>query len=185
MVEELKTKIRALYMSLQGMLEQAPQESSTYTIYDPNYWEDVNRIIDEIATLTELNYDSWKITTQPSHNLGKPTVTTNAYKTKLAGLINYLKGQFFNDESLTALNNGVTVNNTQTQSIQLSIVLEIQGAIDKKLYSEKLENDEKSFLEKLRSSLSNVKSSMELINLVLTTALDMGFDVSKIIKLFS
>ena len=64
------------------------------------------------------------------------------------------------------------------------MLLEIQGKIYERLYNGQIGPKEKNFLEKLKESLTSIKSSVELINLILITAQKMGIDLENLIEIF-
>lgn len=108
----MKEKIRPIYNELQGYLSQAPKNNLTSN----EIWEQTNETIDELNKITETNeYEKFKIKSftnnwQPSEQI----VDISSYKQKLAGLINRLHGQFFNNEaSPSNSSHGTSINVTQ------------------------------------------------------------------------
>ena len=96
-----------------------------------------------------------------------------------------LYGEYFPDEPQPFSGQPSTVvTQTNNQSVQVAILLDFQSFIDKKLYSADLEEKEKNFLQKIKDSLPNIKTSVELVGLVISIAKDLGLNIEQILKLF-
>lgn len=180
-----KNEIRPIYHELQGYLSQAPEAKSNIVFGDKPVWEIYNNTIDELNTLTENNYDKFKVHPDPEYTEGE-YVKIIDYRTKLSGLISKLYGQFFSDEISPfsgVPGTSIQMNQQQNQNVQTQILLETQSIIDKKI-SEVIEPNEKSFLKQIKNSLSSVKNISELINLILYTGSSFGMNIEQILKLF-
>lgn len=180
----MKEQVRPLYSELQGYLSQAPGEASRQTeFYEESNWGAFHSTISELNTLTGKNYDKFKVT--PLHaGGGSQFVRVTEYRTKLSGLISRLHGEYFSDEREPFSGMPSTIiTQTQNQSQNIQILLEIQSVIDKNLTTVE-DPTEKSFLQKIKDSLSSVKNITELLNLILATGSSMGLTVEQISKLF-
>jgi len=108
------------------------------------------------------------------------------YRNKLGGLIARLHGEYFSDEPapFSGMPNTV-INQTQQQSqnFQVQMLLEMQSKIDEKIPELKEGTKEKSFLDKIKSSLPSIKNTTELVSLVLKTGKDFGLTVEQILNI--
>ena len=57
------------------------------------------------------------------------------------------------------------------------MLLEFQSLIDKKLNEQGITENERTFLERLKSTLPNIKSATELISSVISVAKDLGLGI--------
>jgi len=183
-----KDEIRPIYLELQGYMSQAPSES-TATLFDASIWEQYNQAIDELNEVTGKNYDRFKpnVRTDPMRD-PRPAIRTSSYRQKLGGLIARLHGEYFQDESPPFGGTPSTViqqTQSQEQSVQIQILLDIQSKIDEKLPEYEEGSEEKTFLEKVKSSLKSVRNVTDLVRLILQTAKDVGLSIDKVSELFS
>ncbi|MCL4200572.1 hypothetical protein KJZ67_04520 [Patescibacteria group bacterium] len=181
----MKEKVRPIYSELQGYLSQTPSvKATTDAIYDNVFWSQINASIDELSTVTGTDYSRYKIETNPSDpNFMRVAVI----RVKLGGIISRLHGEFYSDEPAPFSGMPSTVNNftqTQQQTATQTIILEFQEVLNEKITSSPNEN-EKSFLEKVKSGLGTIKSTSELVKLILETAKQFGFDVNQVATIFS
>ena len=115
-------------------------------------------------------------------------MNTQSYRTKLSGLISRLHGEYFSNEQppfSEMPNTVITQNQMQSQNIFVQVLLEFQSKIDEKLNEYKEDSKEKSFLEKLKSSLSSTSNIFDLLKLTLKIGTEIGLTMNQIIKLFS
>jgi len=186
MNDEFKKNIRSIYSELQGYLAQAPSLDKAVYLRDPSLWGQLNGCVDELQRITKEDYSKFKLSSQPDGD--SRYVQNTEYRSKLNGLIMRLHGKYFANEP-TPFSGGpstvVSQTQAQIQSTQVSILLEFQSFIDKKLYSAELKEEEKSFLQKIKDNLPTAKTTVELVNLILQTAKSLGLDISQIIKFFS
>lgn len=182
-----KLPIKPIYTELQGYLSQAPAVDKVSYLRDPSIWEQLNNTIDELNKVSGQDYNKFKIT-NIRNDSGEPYIENLDYRSKLNGLIMRLYGEYFDNETSPFSGTPSTVVNqsqSQSQTAQIALIMDFQSVIDKKLYGSELEGKEKSFLEKVKESLTTVKSTTEVINLILTLGKSMGITIDQIIKLFS
>jgi len=179
----MKEEVRPLYNELQGYLSQAPSETSRETeLFEESIWGQFHTTISELNTLTGKNYDKFRV--KPLEGGRSQFVRVSEYRTKLGGLISRLYGEYFGDEPAPFSGMPSTiVTQYQHQSQNVQILLEIQGSIDKILPMVESQT-ERSFLQKIKGSLSSVRNIRELLNLILTTGSSMGLTLEQISKLF-
>ena len=182
----MKDKIRPIYQELQGYLSQTPLPEMGYEgVTEASLWDQINQSIDELNEISSKNYDKFSIS--PKRSRTGDFIVLVAYRTKLGGLIDRLHAEYFSDEPRPfsgAPTTIITQEQTQEQSTQVVMLLEIQGKIYERLYNGQIGPKEKNFLEKLKESLTSIKSSVELINLILITAQKMGIDLENLIEIF-
>jgi len=180
-------KIRPIYYELQGFLKQAPS-TDRFETDDQTLWETLHSTIDELNSVTGIDYSKYKVNIEPSiYGQHKLEMKVSDYRNKLSGLIMRLYGEYFFKDS-TPFENGpnMVVNQTNQQTVQISMVLEIQSLIDKQLNNNSdLKSEEKNFLEKIKSSLVNIKSVSDLINLILVTGTSLGLSLAQVAQLFN
>jgi len=181
---DMKEKIRPIYEELIGYLSQTPLAKEGTYFYESHFWTQLNNTVDELLKLEKNDYYSkFKVTVIQDGS--EPHISVNEYRTKLNGLIMNLHAKHFKEESTPFGGQPSTVvNQTQSQSVQITMILDFQSFIDKKIYTEKLEEKEKNFLEKIKSSLATVKSIAELLNLIMVTAQNFNLDANSLQKIF-
>ena len=182
----MKDKIRPIYQELQGYLSQTPRpQTSVEGVTDQSLWEQINQSIDELAANSGEDYNKFRIVPQKSKHGEYVFLVT--LRTKLGGVIDRLHAEFFSDEPRPFSVSPSTVISqaqSQEQSTQVVMLLEIQGRIFEKLYDSQTGPKEKKFLEMLKDKLAGVKSAIELINLILATAQATGLDLGSLAGIF-
>jgi len=180
-------KIRPIYSELQGYLAQAPGADKGM-IFEKSIWEGYHATIDELNAVTGDNYDRYKVQVQPwaSSDIGF-ALSILEYRTKIGGLIARLHGSFFSNEAapFSGMPNTVITNQqTQSQTVNVQMLLEVQSKIDEVLPTLPEGSKEKGFLERIKSSLGQTKNISELIRLILQTGNDMGITLVQMLKWF-
>lgn len=188
-----KEQIQPVYSELQGYLDQAPNNSKV--IPDEDIWNQYNATIDVLASVTKQDYGRWRLEplTYQLRNFKGVAVPTSGiketvYRQKLAGLIAWLHGEYFADEPAPFASMPSTIihqNQTQNQSVHVEVLLELSNLINDKMNKVAEGTPEKKFLEKVRGTLSKVKSVSQFITLVMTTAKEMGITLEQLTGLFS
>lgn len=178
-----KEMIRPIYSELQGCLAQAPSAEKGSIINNEEFWEHHNNIIEELNSKTGENYDKYQLAPMRGYDSG--FITVAIYRQKLGGLIARLHGEYFKDEQVPFAEMPSTViNQNQSQSVQIEFILEVNNLLNDKLYAAKEGSKEKTFLERVRGSLSKVKSVSQLIPLIIKTANEMGLSINELGNLF-
>lgn len=176
-------QIKMIWQELQGYLSQTPLQKETNDIvrFDP-LGNQINSTIDELNSITEKNYDKFKILLTS----GDTHVGLVAIRIKLGGLIDKLHAEYFNSEPRPFCGSPQTVisqSQTQNQFIDINLLLDLNSKITSQLDNSDIKNEEKSFLEKIKSSLGSVKNTMELLSLILNTGSSFGITVETTKKL--
>ena len=188
-----KEKIRPIYSELQGYLSQAPEIKDTNGCsYDFSLINQYNETIEELNDISDKDYKRFKIEEKEIINRsggslgGSNLFRISTYRNKLGGLIAKLYGEYFSDEPapFSGMPNTV-INQTQQQSqnFQVQMLLEVQSKIDEKITEFKEGTKEKSFLDKIKSSLSSIKNTTELLALILKTGKESGLTVEQIFNI--
>ncbi|PIY88477.1 MAG: hypothetical protein COY73_03760 [Candidatus Nealsonbacteria bacterium CG_4_10_14_0_8_um_filter_37_14] len=185
----MKEQVRPIYSELQGYLSQAPAGDKGL-IFEASIWEQHNQTIDELNTVTGKNYDRYKVEVRSIdwNRTMRRVIDSQSYRIKLGGLISRLHGEYFSDEPppFSGMPSTViTQHQIQNQATYVQILLDLQSKIDEKLQEYKEESKEKTFLEKIKNSLSRVGNIVELIGLILRTGKELGLTVEQILKMFS
>jgi len=183
----MKEKLRPIYSELQGYLSQAPADGTV--LFEPSLWRQINQAVDELRSVTGNDYGRYKMTElEQAHGSSQQFMGSEAYRAKLAGLISRLHGQHFHDEPPPFAgmpSTIITQQQTQDQTTHVQILLDIESKIDEKLKAYPDESGERTFLEKVKASLSKVSNVTELPIVILKTAKEVGLSVEQLSKLFS
>jgi hypothetical protein len=182
-----KEDIRPIYAEPQGYLSQAPSEKMAGPILDANLWEQANQAIDELNQISGEDYSRFKLAPQQPAGSMASYLGRDTYRGKLGGLISRLHGKYFADEPPPFSGMPATVisqNQIQSQSVQVQILLDLQSKIDEKLHKFEEGSKERTFLEKLKGSLSSVKNIVGLIALLTKTASEYGLTIEQLKELF-
>jgi hypothetical protein len=178
-----KETIRPIYSELQGCLAQAPSDENRSYIDNAEFWEHYNTIIKELNELTGKDYNKYTLSSMRGSD--SSFLFVSLYLLKIGGLIARLHAEYFKDEPVPFANMPSTIiNQNQSQSVQIEFLLEVNNLINDKLKTAKEGSKEKSFLEKIKGSLSKVKSVSQLIPLIISTAKEMGISIDQLSDLF-
>jgi hypothetical protein len=186
MLMAMKDKVRPIYHELQGYLSQAPREG--YAIFKRSTWEQINQRIGELKDITKKDYDGYKMKELETTQSGQQCMGSEDYRANLAGLISRLHGEYFSDQPPPFAgmpSTMITQQQTQDQTTHVQILLDIQSKIDEKLSECPDGSTEKTFLEKVKASLSGVGNVTGLLSLISKTAEEVGLSVEQLSKLFS
>jgi len=177
--------IRHIYHQLQGYLSKAPSGDKTGMIRDPNLWNHINQVVDELSILCDEDYNRFKIIPQTSRHFG-PFLSKDTLQTQLAGLIARLHGKYFASEPAPFSGMPSTViSQTQVQSqSQTQMVLDLQSKIDEQLRNLEPEDKKHKFLEKVKGALASVKDYAGVLALYVTTAQEFGLTLKELVELF-
>lgn len=182
-----KEKIGQIYSEIQGYLSQATKtKTSANAFYDAQIWHQYNEAIDELNNICGNNYDRFRIYHERSELFGD-FVRSITYRSKLAGLILRLHGEFFSDEPAPFIGKPTTdIRQRQQQSrpFRLQMLLEIQSKIDEKIPEFNNDSKEKKFLEKVKASLASITSVTQLVSLLLKTGQELDLTIEQMSKLF-
>lgn len=179
-----KEKIGPIYSELQGYLSQAPEIRGDIEVSsDLSLIEQYNEALDELNNISDKNYDRFKI---KEKEVFSELFNVTNYRSKLGGLIARLHREYFSEEPapFSGMPNTI-INQTQqqTQSFQVQMLLEIQSKIDEKISEFKEGTKEKSFLDKIKDSLSSIRNTTELLALILKSGKDFGLTVKQILNI--
>lgn len=186
MTTGVKEKIRPIYKELQGYLSQVPLPKDTDSLINhPAIFNQLNKTIDELNACSGSNYDKFKVSPHYQQD-DYQDFSLIDYRQKIGGLISRLHAEYFSDEPEPFSGSPSTVitqSQQQSQSVNVQMLLEFQGLIDKKLPKLKDGSKEKKFLQKVRESLPNIKNTIELIKLILSVAAGLGLKIEEVIKM--
>lgn len=178
-----KDAIRPIYSELQGCLAQAPEAELHRDISNAEFWEDHNLTIQELNEVTGKDYSKYIFT--PMKGYSYQHITVEIYRKKLGGLIARLHAEYFSDEQVPFADMPSTIiHQNQIQSVQIELIQEVTNLIDDKLQAAQAGSKEKTFLEKVRGSLSKVKNISQLIPLIIKTAKEMDISINELCDLF-
>lgn len=182
----MKEQVRPFYEALMGCLSSAPLAEKQGYIFEESTWNQYHKYIEKLNEITKEDYSDYKLKILPDQDWG-PKISVQEYRSQINSLIMYLHGKFFPNESQPFSGQpGVIVNNTQNQSqtTQIVMISQMQDLIDKRLYGEKMDDREKSFLEKVKENLPTIKTSAELLQMIIAIAKSFGMDLAQVAKTF-
>ncbi len=182
---ENEQAIRPIYSELQGYLAQAPGEKIGH-IYTQELWEQYNKTIQELNSVTGKDYNRYRLTPIRGGG-GRLHLPNDVYHQKLGGLIARLHAEYFSGEPTPFAempSTIITQSQNQSQSVQVQLLLEVNDLIHEKLGEFQDGSKEKTFLEKIKASLSSVKNVRQLVSLLLKTAKTLGITIEQLKDLF-
>jgi hypothetical protein len=185
---ENKEAVRPIYSELQGYLSQAPNSEKMPNIREPAFWEQYNNTINELNKVTGNDYNRYTLSPGRKGSSTVLSVDTDIYRQNLGGLIAKLHAKYFPNETppfAEMPSTIITQSQNQNQSLQVQLVLEVSDLIHEKLGKVQDGSKEKTFLEKIKASLSSVKNVSQLVSLLLTTAHQLGITIEQLRNLFS
>lgn len=177
--------IRPIYHELQGYVSKAPSSDKNSTIYDAQLWESANQAIEELNKISGVDYSRFKMTPQRLGGATHMSVEKDTYRTKLAGLIARLHGEYFASEAAPFSGMPSTIiSQTQVQSqSQTQMVLDLQSKIDEQLRNLEPGDKKHTFLKKVKSALASVKDYTGVLALYITTAQEVGLTLEELLDL--
>ena len=185
MSDAILEKVRPIYEELKGYLAQFPPAEKAYYIYNSSYWTQIEGCIQQLNEITGKDYSKFKITVIASRGRDEEHIENSEYRSKVNGLIMNLKGTYFQHDNPFGSSPMVEVH--QTQNVQVTMLLEVGTLIDKQLFGENAKNltpQQKTFLEKVKATLPTIKTTAELLGLVIQTAKESGVDIHSLAKAF-
>lgn len=184
---EMKEKIRPLYSEFQGYLSQAPTSSKSIdSIDDEVIWNQYNDALRLLCDETGKDYFRFRIDPKINQISSRSYVRIDVYRQKLGGLISYLHGEYFSDETPPFSGMPSTViNTTQQQTTSIQLALDLQTRIDELLPNLEAGSKKQKFLEKFRSILSTISNVNDLIGKCMKLAHENGLNVQDMVSLWS
>jgi hypothetical protein len=179
---DTKKQILGIYEELKGISSSMP----TGTWFDDEGFAiHTNGVIDRLHTLCpEINdLNSYKIKTSYIQGRGE-TVDTVPTKVKLDGLVGRIRGSYDFDQQSTPINGHTFIQQqSQSQEQHQTIILELQERIIAEIKNHNEGTKERSFLEKLKSSLPTLSNTLTIISTILSIANDTGLSVNEVRKI--
>jgi len=174
-----KKEIVSIYEELRGILTSIGDEKSWFD--DDGFTGHANHIIERVGLLCPEISDIglYLIQTKYQRDRGEIVESIPA-KAKLNSLIGRLKGLY--DIDARAVNSGHIF--IQNQQMNIELLLDVRGQIEKNLENYKPEQPERQFLEKLKEKLSTARSAMDVIRLIISTAKEFGISLVALMKIF-
>ena len=182
----MKDKVRPLYAELQGYLTEAPVVKGNMDGIDTvSVWESYHQAIAELIKITgKEEYNRFMVTPLSSQTMGA-FIRVLDYRQKLGGLIARLHAEYFYDEPAPFAGMPSTIiQQTQSQSVDIQMLLTIQSKIDEQLSKFPDGSPEKSFLQRLKTSLTGIKDVTQLIAQLISAAKSTGLTIEEIARIF-
>ncbi|MGA2093205.1 MAG: hypothetical protein ABSH16_07360 [Sedimentisphaerales bacterium] len=180
-----KEEVRPIYAELQGYLAQELKTGSA--TYDSSFWERPNSAITELVKVTGKDYSRFMLTPKNTTS-GSLLMAYDTYRQQLGGIIARLHAEYFSDETPPFADMPKTIitqSQNQNQSLQVQLLLELNDLIHEKMGKVKDGSKEKTFLEKIKASLSSVRDVSQLVSLLVMTAQQVGLTIEQLKTLFS
>lgn len=184
-----KEEIKVLYRELQGYLAQAPELGDplgTASIEEP-IWNHYNEAVNLLNAISGKDYSRFLIRQETDISKQFRSARVSTYRQRLGGLISRLHAEYFADEpNPLEVAPQTMISQTQqlNQSVHIQMLLDIQSKIDDKISSYGEGSKEKSFLHKLKGSLSSVRDVTQLVTQILMIANEFRLNVNDILNLF-
>lgn len=178
----MKESIKPYYEELKGMMENMPEEN---LFIDKGISEKYNKTLQKISDLIpEILFDEYSIQSEYvelQFQGGQQKIDRNQYRMKLGALIGQMRGRF--DFDSQSSNGGHTF--IQNQVVSVELVLNLQEKIIKLIDNYSEGTPERSFLEKVKESISTIKNGTDIIRIVLAEAQRAGISIDKLISIFT
>ena len=192
-------KIRPIYFELQGYLSQVPEvKGLNDPLYDSSIWMQYNQAVDQLNEVSGVDYSRFKVEPRTSKarrssegRLISPEyefVNIVSYRQKISGLISRIHAEFFPKEAPPFGSTPSTIisqTQQQSQSVHIQMLLEVQSKIDQELPKFDEGTKERTFLQKVKGSLSSVKDATSLIALLLNIAKECGLSLEDLKGIFT
>jgi hypothetical protein len=169
--------IKAYYEELKGMREAIPVAG---WFDDDGISEKYHQTLNKLSkVISNFEINEYKV--QPRHLAQRGMIIdTNQYKTNINSIIGHLKGRFDFDNNQSA--SGHTF--IQNQSVSIELVLNLQEKIINLEREYEEGTPEKTFLQKLKKSLSSIKDATDVVGTVLSEAQKAGVTLEKLTSMF-
>lgn len=185
-----KAILRPIYSELQGYLTQAPEiKNLCDDISNPQVWSQYNECVELLLKETnKTEYKRFLITPLSSPSYTDGFVPVVIYRQKIGGLIAALHGEYFYDEPAPFSgmpHTVITQNQQQNQNIFFQMIFEFQDKIEQSIGNFPDGSKEKTFLQKLKSSLRNVTDVSKLVLELTKIAKESGLSAEDLFRIFS
>lgn len=185
---ENKEKVRPVLAELKGYQSAAPDPEKGSRLFDDHFWKQYNSTIDELNTITGSDYNKFKLQPQAEDWNGRyiTMAKTQDYVSKLSGLINRVSAEYFSDEksSISGPSTVINTHQTQSQSQQQSMVVDIAMFIAEKKSDYAKGTKERVFLEKAGEAIKETKNVTDIISTIISIATACGLSLPALAKIF-
>jgi hypothetical protein len=190
--ENTLNKLRPIFMALKGLRSDAPDGTGIYRMGNGRHIaENFNDLIDELITIDNTaNYKKYTVDITVDSYDGSKYMDKVQYKSNISALLMTLHGKYFYEtesEPFSGAPSNITYqtqNQTQSQSIDVTVLLNLQEYLNTKLSDNSYNKEEKSFIETVKTKLTSVKKFGDLINLIFLTAQTYGITIERMIQIF-
>ncbi|MGH1364858.1 MAG: hypothetical protein ACRBF0_14960 [Calditrichia bacterium] len=180
-----KEDLGPIYSELLGYMSQSPEpQSMTDFLADKageSVWKQLNKVIEMLETELEIDLSRFKIVSY--HGTGSTTyVYLYSYRQKLGGLIAFLHRKYFKSEPppFSDMPPTTIINQTQSQHVDIQLMLDLRGAIEKALPQTKKGSPEYGFLTKIKETMSTADTGISVMSKVLRAANGSGLSLEKV-----
>lgn len=182
--------IKPLYEELKGIQEELPTVSANeghVQIWDCNVWEGYFKVLDLLSLETGEDFSRFKLEPDREPDVGD-SVNLLSLRQCVVKSIKYIGSKYLNQEFNEVNNGGIFINQSQTQKqeqeVYLSISLDLQEKVIKALGDDNISDNEKGFLEKLKSNLGTYTSVVTLFSGILRLMNEFGITADFVARLF-
>ncbi len=174
--------VRSRYSELRAYLEQAPADRA---IPGWSLAKNLANAIGDLSAATDENYYRFAVEEQRT-DYGEPFVDGSEYRSKLAGLVARLEQEYGLGGAKQDNPSSVTVNLSQTlsQLTQVTLSVELQSLIDRKLGEYPEGSNEHGFLQRVKASVGTVKDIAGVLGAVGRAAHEAGLKPEDIARIF-
>ena len=181
-----KEELRPIYEELPGYLEQA----GTVDAYNHELWQNYHRVIALLNRLSDEDFSRFQVTIIPhstfEHVPLPEHVDAGEYRGKLTGLVRYLHGRYFPNESPPLGLRPLTVlSQTQTPSVPVQMLREIAEHLTRREAQFPEGSKERGFIDQVRGSgVRGPTNVAEAMLWFLKTAGECGMNVEDMRRVF-
>jgi hypothetical protein len=179
-----KELLRGPYSELKGYLLEAPTDRNISNDGSARMIQkQVSECINEINTITEKDYNRFKVITVPGGS--GVYIDGSGFRLNISSLINRLHGEYFAEEKNPLDGTPSTIINThQIQSSHIELLVNLNNTLDRQIEeSQNLEH--KTFLEKLKKGISSLSNIQDIFKTTFKIAKDSGISIEEIQNIFS
>lgn len=181
MAEIQRTKIKSLYGDLKGLLNEIPEFHKAYWVQS-NIVLTFNQVLDDLSKISNTDYSIYQVPMSEMDTERRAFEITRV-RTQISRVVSRLEEEHNFKSNGSESSPNMVINQNQSQSQSISLILDIQEKILSEIPKHKEGSKERTFLEKVKLALPNIKTATDIFAVILKIGADVGLQVSDIHKL--
>ena len=180
-------QLRALYDELLGILAQTPTGQGCLQV--AKFWELYHQTVSRLETETGEDFSRFRAKTHKDE-LGYLCTDIVPFRQKIETLITRLYDKYsphpnppFSGRPPSNIN--VSTNVSESQAVDVQMILDFQSAVDKKVNSLPDDSKEKQWWGKVKGSLGTMTSLAQLVGMLINSAQEYGLTIDQLQGLFT